>query len=306
MSEGKRSFVLCAKLQRTEAPGTDADEVMAGQLAIRRLNRIEWVALAYEGKLTRRSDDLLLVAFNTAKGAVLGACEMQRRCASLPQVPGSKLALRIGVHKASPPTPPATGLVQPRPAERRDRKRRFGYQIARLLTERAPDDGIAVSSLVAGSLDPILLEGSKRQRDEATDLPAYTLQWEDVLMRSLRSTAKTPLVTRSPFALILAHGRQHHELGRMGTVTTFGRDPACDVVLTDPFASRLHAQIEVGREGCVLTDLSANGTCIQLLDGNELLVRDESFCLPERGRIAFGHSVRKLPDAVYEFAVVCR
>lgn len=304
MSKGKRSFVLCAKLRRTETPGADADEVMAGQLAIRRLNRIEWVALAYDGRLARRTDDLLLIAFNTAKAAVLSACEMQRRCASLPQVPGSKLALRIGIHKASPPTVPPTQFTQPRPTERRDRKRRFGFEVARLLTDHAPDNGVAVSSLVAATLDPVLLEESRPERGKATDLRAHILQWENVLMRP---PAQSPQAACSPaFTLILAHGRQQHELGRMGPVTTFGRDPACDVVLTDPFASRLHAQIEVGREGCVLTDLSVNGTCIQLLDGNELLIRDGSFCLPERGRIAFGHSVRKLPDAVYEFAVVSR
>ena len=304
MSKGKRSFVLCAKLRRTETPGADADEVMAGQLAIRRLNRIEWVALAYDGRLALRTDDLLLIAFNTAKAAVLSACEMQRRCASLPQVPGSKLALRIGIHKASPPTVPPTQFTQPRPTERRDRKRRFGFEVARLLTDHAPDNGVAVSSLVAATLDPVLLEESRRERGKATDLRAHILQWENVLMRP---PVQSPQAVRSAaFTLILAHGCQQHELGRMGPVTTFGRDPACDVVLTDPFASRLHAQIEVGREGCVLTDLSVNGTCIQLLDGNELLIRDGSFCLPERGRIAFGHSVRKLPDAVYEFAVVSR
>ena len=304
MSKGKRSFVLCAKLRRTETPGADADEVMAGQLAIRRLNRIEWVALAYDGMLARRTDDLLLIAFNTAKAAVLSACEMQRRCASLPQVPCSKLALRIGIHKASPPTVPPTQFTQPRPTERRDRKRRFGFEVARLLTDHAPDNGVAVSSLVAATLDPVLLEKSRRERGKATDLRAHILQWENVLMRP---PVQSPQAVRSAaFTLILAHGRQQHELGRMGPVTTFGRDPACDVVLTNPVASRLHAQIEVGREGCVLTDLSANGTCIQLLDGNELLIRDGSFCLPERGRIAFGHSVRKLPDAVYEFAVVNR
>ena len=304
MSKGKRSFVLCAKLRRTETPGADADEVMAGQLAIRRLNRIEWVALAYDGRLARRTDDLLLIAFNTAKAAVLSACEMQRRCASLPQVPGSKLALRIGIHKASPPTVPPTQFTEPRPTERRDRKRRFGFEVARLLTDHAPDNGVAVSSLVAATLDPVLLEESRPERGKATDLRAHILQWENVLMRPPVQSHQA--VRSAAFTLILAHGRQQHELGRMGPVTTFGRDPACDVVLTDPFASRLHAQIEVGREGCVLTDLSANGTCIQLLDGNELLIRDGLFCLPERGRIAFGHSVRKLPDAVYEFAVVNR
>ena len=89
----------------------------------------------------------------------------------------------------------------------------------------------------------------------------------------------------------------------MNPCASFGRDPGCDIVLSNPFASRLHALVEIGSEGCFLTDQSANGTCIQMPDGTEVLIRDKPFRLPNHGRLAFGHSIKSLPDAVFEFEI---
>ena len=89
----------------------------------------------------------------------------------------------------------------------------------------------------------------------------------------------------------------------MNPCASFGRDPGCDIVLSNPFASRLHALVEIGSEGCFLTDQSANGTCIQMPDGAEVLIRDKPFRLPNHGRLAFGHSIKSLPDAVFEFEI---
>lgn len=299
MSDGKRGFVVCARLERTEAPHASADAVMAGQPAVRRLNRMERVALAYDGRLARRTDRMLLVAFNTAHGAVLGACEMQRRCADLPQVSGDTLALRIGIHKASPqrqPRLPRPSLLKP--VERRDLKRRFGFEVALQLADRAPDNGIVVSGLAAGALAPTLLEASPPERDVQTDLPVHVLNWHQVLMRSIL----TPIAVKAPLGtFVLSRGGQRLELGPERSTVAFGRDPGCDVVLAHPFASRLHARIELRADGCVLTDQSANGTCVQMPNGLEVLIRDKAFRLPESGRLAFGHSIRKAPDAVFDF-----
>lgn len=304
MSEGKRGYVLWAWLQRAETQAPDVDEAMAGQPAARRLNRMERVALAYDGQLARRSNDLLLMSFNTAKAAVLGACEMQRRCAGLPQVAGGNLALRIGIHRAALHQSPRVSLSLLRPAERRDLKRRFGFDVARQLSEHAPDNGIVISSLVAGTLEASLLESSLAKRDEGTDLPMHILNWHHVLMRSLLSPAPvTPASLATTCALVFSRGRQRFEFGRMNPCASFGRDPGCDIVLSNPFASRLHALVEIGSEGCFLTDQSANGTCIQMPDGTEVLIRDKPFRLPNHGRLAFGHSIKSLPDAVFEFEI---
>ena len=37
--------------------------------------------------------------------------------------------------------------------------------------------------------------------------------------------------------------------------------------------------------------------------GTEVLIRDKPFRLPNHGRLAFGHSIKSLPDAVFEFEI---
>lgn len=306
MSKGKRSFVLCARLQRNEVPGSEADEVMAGQPVVRRLNRMERVAFAYDGKIARRTDELLLISFEAAKTAVLAACEMQRRCAGVPQVSRGSLALRIGIHKASPQAASRTPLSLLRLSERRDLKRRFGFDIAKRLTDCAPDDGIAISSLVADALDPALLASSVSRRDEETELPSRILNWNSILMHSLLSPLPDPatVATKTARVLVLSRGGQRLELNRTNSIATFGRDPGCDVMIADQFASRVHARIEIRDEGCILTDQSANGTCIQMPDGIEVLIRDKSFLLPSHGRLSFGHSASRKSHAVFDFETI--
>lgn len=308
MSEEKRSFVLCARLQRNGDLGSEADEVMAGQPVVRRLNRMERVAFAYDGKVVRRTDELLLISFETAKAAVFAACEMQRRCAGLPQVSRGNLTLGIGIHKASPHVVARSPLSLLRSAERRDLKRRFGFDTAKRLAERAPENAIAISSLVANALDSALLESSVSRRDEETDLPSYTLNWQNVHMRSDQSPlpdTPTP-ATKSAHTLVLTRDGKRIELSRMNSIITFGRDPGCDVMVSDQFASRLHARIEIRDQGCILTDQSANGTCIQMPDGIEVLIRDKHFLLPAHGRLAFGHSVSRKSQAVFDFETTPR
>jgi len=51
-----------------------------------------------------------------------------------------------------------------------------------------------------------------------------------------------------------------HEVELQGTLVTLGRDPACDLVLSDAKASRRHAVIEAGAQGLAIRDTgSANG-----------------------------------------------
>jgi len=64
------------------------------------------------------------------------------------------------------------------------------------------------------------------------------------------------------------------------TVTVIGRDPSCDVHITEPAVSRQHCRIERTAEGWVLRNLSANGTRIRrqeieehvLADGDEIRI----------------------------------
>jgi hypothetical protein len=56
---------------------------------------------------------------------------------------------------------------------------------------------------------------------------------------------------------------QSHEVTLQGTVAVIGRDPACELVVTDPKCSRRHAVLEAGPAGISIRDAgSANGVFV--------------------------------------------
>ncbi len=81
---------------------------------------------------------------------------------------------------------------------------------------------------------------------------------------------------------------------------TIGRAPNCDIVLTDPTVSRVHAIIEKGQSEYILRDQSTNGTFIKnrritihkLSDGDEFQIGPY--------KIVFQHRLRKPEQTFYE------
>lgn len=85
--------------------------------------------------------------------------------------------------------------------------------------------------------------------------------------------------------LVLIDGDRVTDTFRLHSTTTIGRLPECEVVLTDPGASRRHAQIVRRDDGFVVTDLgSTNGT---LVNGEPVRER----LLADRDRITIGSTV---------------
>ena len=67
------------------------------------------------------------------------------------------------------------------------------------------------------------------------------------------------------------------------------------MVIGDRMASRQHARIERRRDKFVLIDHSTNGTYCTVHGENEIELRREEFTLRGRGRISFGHRLRRGP-----------
>ena len=58
-------------------------------------------------------------------------------------------------------------------------------------------------------------------------------------------------------------GTAPHDVELQGTVAVLGRDPSCDLVLSDSKCSRRHAVLEAGPQGIVIRDAgSANGVFV--------------------------------------------
>ncbi|MEM7089557.1 MAG: FHA domain-containing protein [Pseudomonadota bacterium] len=65
-----------------------------------------------------------------------------------------------------------------------------------------------------------------------------------------------------------------------------GRSPECDVVLTQPWVSRLHAVLSMKAGKLILTDRSTSGTYVKTAAGREIQLKRESVMLADSGLIS--------------------
>ncbi|HUY03171.1 MAG TPA: adenylate/guanylate cyclase domain-containing protein [Rhodocyclaceae bacterium] len=94
------------------------------------------------------------------------------------------------------------------------------------------------------------------------------------------------------------------EVSRLRPRITIGRDPASDLVVSDPLASRTHALIEMRGDKFVLIDQSSNGTYVTPrleTTGMTISLRREECMLSGEGRIRLGHN---RPDSPWYVAYV--
>jgi len=277
MIKSRSKFLLHARVTRTGSDDDKFDDAQAGHPIERRLNRLERVAAAYRGQINLRFDNGMLVTFESADGALLGACEMQHRCAVLPQASRQKLALRIGIHQ---------GVLKQRSKDGTDDARELAAELARV------NDGILVSQTMLDGLNLELRKLARPIEAPAAGMPVFTVDWRREIPsgayggESFWPTSMHSLPT-SPY-LQLQFGLKTLEVSEHTPVATIGRDPASDLVLTDIHVSRNHCRIERTVKGIVLTDSSTNGTTIVSDDGTELLVKRESAALKGKGLIFFG------------------
>lgn len=90
-------------------------------------------------------------------------------------------------------------------------------------------------------------------------------------------------------ALQFLFGKAMHRLNAFQPRLAFGRDAANDIVITDDFASRVHAVVEVDTVRLKLIDRSANGTYVAFdgTPGEVRVLRGETVLLGS-GRISLG------------------
>jgi len=91
-----------------------------------------------------------------------------------------------------------------------------------------------------------------------------------------------------------------HEVELQGTLAVLGRDPSCDLVLSDVKCSRRHAVLEAGPDGLAIRDTgSANGIFV---NGRKV----ERAKLDEGDLVRLGEVVlRILPEQITGTVVNC-
>lgn len=277
MSPTRSICQLHAEVHRTDNATVQFDDAKSGYPLARRMNRMERVAASYHGRIDKHFPSGLLMTFATADAALLGACEMQQRCAGLPQTSGQRLALRIGIHQ---------GPVRQRSEDEADGNLDIASRLA------LSDDDIVLSEIVVTGLNPDLRKITRPLDDPPFELATHKVNWRCEIPSSAyggetRWPASRMPGTSGPY-LALHQGMKSLELTPDNPVATIGRSPSNDLVITDVFASRKHCRIERLADGIVLTDWSTNGTCVMPDQGAELLVKNDSLYLRGKGLLFFG------------------
>jgi adenylate cyclase len=277
MNSTRSKYQVHAELLTTGPTSALFDDAKAGYPVARRMNRIERVVATYRGRIDQLLNNGLLMSFETADAAVLAACEMQHRCAGLPQVSGHRLALRVGIHQ---------GFIRQRARDESDNAREIASRLA------VADNAIVASESVFAALNPELRKLTQAVDNSPVEMPAYKIDWRCEIPSSAYGGESFWPASQSshpagPY-LILHQGLKSVELTEGNPLVTIGRDPANDLFLVDVHVSRNHCRIARQADCILLTDSSTNGTCVMTDEGVEFLVKKDSFSLKGKGLLFFG------------------
>jgi hypothetical protein len=124
---------------------------------------------------------------------------------------------------------------------------------------------------VKGKPDPILAYAVVANE---TDITAYQPRTDHTLVQAAE--------------LRLTYKDRHVNLDTRLLEFVIGRNPSCDLVVDDAFASRRHASIECRRGKFFVLDHSTNGTYVGKLDGEVTLLRREALQLEGAGFLSLG------------------
>jgi class 3 adenylate cyclase len=103
--------------------------------------------------------------------------------------------------------------------------------------------------------------------------------------------------------MILRHRNLSIKVSKCNRNVSLGREPFCDMVVQNAFASRLHTHIELRLGKFYIADQSINGTYIRFSDGNVVHITRQEILLTGNGSISLGQSFAENPEEVIEFTL---
>src|SRR5216683_365216 len=244
------------------------------------LDELRGIVAKRDGHVVKTIGDEIMVVFGSGEAACDAAREMQQRVVALPPTAGVKLAIRIGFH---------FGLVLEDKAD-------FwgdGVNTAARLAALAKAGQILTSGATANAL-PAAQRANLRDLDaiqikgKHEAVRVFELMWGD--SEDATQFAGLASSARVEARLTLEIGERTVDFPREKAALSLGRDSACDIVVNEKTASRLHARIERRGVQYILIDESTNGTYVQIGADREVLLRRDRVMLRGRGKIAFGTS----------------
>ena len=247
----------------------------------------------YEGRLVKTIGDEVMCVFPGPDLAVLAASEMQSRVSA--GKPGNQpISIHIGLHYG--PLLVEDGDVFG------DTVNVAAYLAAvataeQILTTAATEQ--ALSLPLKSCVRPVFHAVLKGTREESV---VYQVLWRtdhaDVTDVNLRSARTIPADTGS---LLVGLNEERLRIDPWRTTLVIGRDPDCDLKVTDKFASRRHLTIKLMRTHFYLFDHSINGTFVALESGEEVHLLRRELLLDGTGRICAGRSLSERPAEIITF-----
>lgn len=253
----------------------DAEAVRAVERCVKRMER---AVETFQGKVAKVVGDEMMAVFESAEDAFNAASEMQQRVTDLPPISGVKLKIRLGF---------ASGDVSEADGE-------FSGEVvasaARLAGLAKAGQVLTNEETVARFPESLQLfvrdRGRTTAKGRAGELHLFEVIWQenDALATGSASAGEA---TQPGSRLCVRYAGEVMVLDDKRQVLSMGRDAACDLIIRDRRASRKHGQIERRGDKYVLSDVSTNGTYVQLKGEAEFFLRRGELVLQGSGRICF-------------------
>jgi adenylate cyclase len=293
MYKARRHFLLSAEIVGHENDLPAMPPMVLSESIRRRINRLERATESYWGKVVHRRPLGLLASFETVISAVLGACEMQRRCSMFPPVPETTFGLQIGIHTDSGDYLRSSNI---------EAAEQLSLQLGRM----SGIDGVAISKAAFAAFTPTMRLKWDFETAGADGLTAHIMNWRTnrpTLQDRVAAARLQAAIPRPERYAILRHAGREYRLDRSRPFVMIGRDHTNHIVIDDPRTSRIHCRITRRPDCYVLQDQSTNGTTITFGHGNSLLIKHSQIALNGSGRIAFGEPAQEGAPPEIEFEI---
>lgn len=282
-------FMVCVDVIDA-ASGAVPGEGDLGKLVRRRLKRIERTLDLHSGTLAYAMNNGFLVTFASAEAALYAACDMQQCCAAIPQIPGTRIGIRIGID-AGPEEQHNASIAN----------------AASRLAVLADIGSIVIAAQVADDLPATLSQKTAPLLGQGAGASALSFDWKNFSLpprpappKAARS--KQPAAPRTTRIVLRRNGKALRIPDNL-RIITIGRDTANDIVIDSPEVSRKHCRIVIQNDAYVLVDESTNGTYVTPRHGAPLHVKHKMLTLGNAGWIALGHPHDRDNTRIIEFQI---
>jgi adenylate cyclase len=250
------------------------------------LSLLKELAREKEGKVIKTIGDEVMCTFLTPNQAAEAARQMQEEISFEPTMVQANIHLRIGFHHGEVICEPGDVFGE-------------AVNVAARMVALAKSDQIVTNKDTLALMKRSLKRRARivdrtRVRGKDDVMEIHELIWgkpeQMTMSNSFIEDMIASLSSEKDF-LQIRHLQNHILVDNERPILTMGRGVANHLIINDPLVSRMHARIELQRNRFMLIDQSTNGTFLQTLDENPLLLRRDAIQLEGEGLIGLGQKV---------------